>query len=679
MISPKSAVTLLALFILCCPKTVWSQACTTLGQTPSTAFPVCGTSVFNQTSVPICATNSLVVPGCIDGAAYENKNPFFYKFTCYTAGTLGFIITPLATQEDYDWQLWDITGHNPDDIFLDGSLVVTANWAGTYGPTGASASGVNFLQCSSDPNANPPRNTFAAMPTLIVGHQYLLLVSHFTPGQSGYTLSFTGGTAVITDPLEPHLGNAVPGCDGKTITVKLNKNMKCNSLTATGSEFSISPGTHVITSVAPNNCSTGFDFNELTITLQNPLPNNNYTLTINNGTDVNTLKDNCDREIPQGEIATFIYAIPGPIFADSLGTVGCAPQEVKVYFPKKISCNTIAANGSDFAITGPSTITVASAAGLNCVNGKSDIVVVKFTSPIVVGGNYFLTLKAGTDGTTIIDECGIEAPTHTLPFSPIVDTVSAAFTYSMNADCEENTLHFSHDGAHGVNSWTWVTNDHLPVTTQTHTVVFPSSSTNTITLMVSNGLCKDTVTQTMVMDNEVKAQFLMPDIICPEDLLHVTNETTGNVDAWQWTFGGINTSSQEDPADVLFPTTNVEAYYNIQLVAFNNSLGCSDTATKKLRVLNNCFIAVPTGFTPNGDGLNDYLYPNNAFKADKLKFSVFNRWGQLVFTTRNWMEKWDGKIKGQPQGADIFVWYLEYTHRDTGQKVFQKGTTMLIR
>jgi gliding motility-associated-like protein len=181
------------------------------------------------------------------------------------------------------------------------------------------------------------------------------------------------------------------------------------------------------------------------------------------------------------------------------------------------------------------------------------------------------------------------------------------------------------------------------------------------------------------MDNRVSADFTMPLIICPEDLLKVENETTGLVDVWQWDFDAISNSSLEDPAPVQFPQNNIESYYNIRLIAHNNTLGCSDTAIKKLRVLNNCYIAVPTAFTPNGDGLNDYLYPNNAFKADNLKFSVFNRWGQLVFTTRNWQMKWDGKINGMPQGADIFVWYLEYTHRDTGQKVFQKGTTMLIR
>ena len=97
-------------------KPVLSQVCTTLGQTPATAFPVCGTTVFRQNTVPVCNnTSNLFVPGCTD-QAYIDRNPFFYKFTCYTSGTLSFTITPLAADEDYDWQLFDITGRNPNDI-----------------------------------------------------------------------------------------------------------------------------------------------------------------------------------------------------------------------------------------------------------------------------------------------------------------------------------------------------------------------------------------------------------------------------------------------------------------------------------------------------------------------------------------------------------------------------------
>src|SRR5262245_46187589 len=105
-----------------------AQLCSGLGQTPSTSFPVCGITTFHQSTVPLCGTQSIQVPGCPDATAangYQNRNPYFYKFTCYASGSLGFVITPIAANEDYDWQLWDITGRNPDDIFTDVMLVVT--------------------------------------------------------------------------------------------------------------------------------------------------------------------------------------------------------------------------------------------------------------------------------------------------------------------------------------------------------------------------------------------------------------------------------------------------------------------------------------------------------------------------------------------------------------------------
>lgn len=666
------------LFLLLHKAIAFAQPCTNLGQTPSTAFPVCGTTVFHQSSVPICATVNIFVPGCSTqpgGASYQNRNPYFYKFTCYASGTLGFIISPLAANEDYDWQLWDITGHNPDDIFTNNSLIVTGNWAGTYGTTGASATGVNFIQCGSDPALNRP--TFAAMPNLIAGHEYILMVSHFTPGQSGYDLSFGGGTVVITDPLMPHLVSAKPDCDGTKVIVKLNRKVKCNSLTAAGSEFSLLPASSTVISAKPDSCSFGFDFDEITLTLSSPLPNGNYGLVINNGSDGSTLQDYCDRLIPQGEIASFSYAAPQPIFADSIGKPGCAPDSVKVYFPKKIACSSISANGSDFVVSGPVPVTVASATG-NCVNDKTDYIVVKFISPIYTKGNYTLTLKAGSDGNIVIDECGQETPIQTLSFSA-VDTVSASFQYQTLFGCLKDTLLFTHNGAHDVNTWRWKINNLPVITSQNASVIFPASSTNNIQLTVSNGVCIDSASATIKLDNEVKASFDAETIICPEDKLEVTNTSTGNIDTWRWNFGTIGTSFLKDPAPFLFPTIAREIKYPVKLVVTNQSLGCSDSAIKMVTVLDLCSADVPTAFTPNNDGLNDRFGPHNALKVDNYEFKIYNRWGQLIFQSKKWSDRWDGKLNGQLQSTGVYVWMLTYTHRDTKQTVLKKGTVTLIR
>ena len=653
-----------------------AQACTTLGQTPSTAFPVCGTTVFTQNSVPLCATNSLFVPGCSGGSAtYENRNPFFYRFTCFVSGTLGFVITPLTANEDYDWQLYDITGRDPNDIFTVTNIVVTGNWAGTYGPTGASATGVNGIECASDPAANAP--TFAAMPNLIQGREYLLMISHFTNTQSGYTLAFNGGTAVITDPTEPHLASARADCDGTKIRVKLNKKLTCASLTASGSEFSLLPAVRNVTASVPDSCSFAFDFDELELTLNGALPNGNYQLVIKNGSDGNTLLDNCTRSIPLNEQVPFTYQAPQPIYADSIGKPGCATDSIRIYFPKRINCASIAANGSDFTVTGPSAVTVLSASG-NCVNGKTDYVSVKFTAPIYTQGLYTLRLRPGNDGTVLVDECGQETPSQQLNFTT-ADTVNATFNYTQRLGCQRDTIRFQHNGAHQVNVWSWSVNGQSVGNQPQYTHIFPATSQNTVQLYVSNGTCADTSQQEIILKNEVKAAFDMPAIICPEDGLMVTNTSTGTITGWRWQYDVLYSTNLKDPPAFLFPNNGRDAYYTVKLVAYNAGLGCSDSARRTLTVLDHCLIAVPTGFTPNNDGLNDRFGPHNALKADNYLFRVFNRWGQLVFQSRNWQEKWDGRFNGQIQTSGVFVWMLTYTNRDTGLPISMKGTVTLIR
>jgi gliding motility-associated-like protein len=564
---------------------------------------------------------------------------------------------------------------NPDDIFTNNTLVVTANWAGTYGPTGASATGINSIQCGSDPALNLP--TFAAMPNLIVGHEYILMVSHFTNGQSGYDLSFGGGTAVITDPNIPHLGNAKADCDGTKITVKLNKKVKCTSITASGSEFSLLPAVTTVTSALPDSCGFGFDFDEITLTLAAPLANGNYSLVINNGSDGNTLRDNCDNVIPPGENIPFVYNKPQPIFADSVGKPGCAPDSIRIYFPKKINCSTIAANGSDFSVAGPSPVSVIGAFG-NCIDNKTDYIIVKFSSPISAKGTYTVSLKAGSDGNVVIDECGQETPLQSLSFVT-VDTVSADFQHNILYGCLKDTVFFSHDGLHDVNYWKWNINSFPAVFTPTTSIIASASSTNNVKLFVSNGVCTDSTSVVIALNNEVKASFGMEDVICPEDELEVKNTSTGSIDTWRWTYGSIGMSLLKDPPPFLFPTLSREIKYPVKLVVTNRALGCSDSVTKILTVLDFCVIDIPTAFTPNNDGLNDRFGPHNALKADNYEFKVYDRWGQLVFQSTNWKDRWDGTIKGIPQQNGVFVWMLSYTNRDTKQQVFKKGTVTLIR
>ncbi|MEP6950806.1 MAG: gliding motility-associated C-terminal domain-containing protein [Ginsengibacter sp.] len=660
-------------FVLFAFLKVNSQTCTTLGQNPSTAFPVCGTDTFSQKTVPYCGGRFMPGVCSMDGVA--DVNPFWYKFTCFSAGTLGFLITPNDLDDDYDWELFDITGHNPNDIYTNTSLFVACNWSGNVGLTGASAAGTSLQNC-----AGSGYPTFSAMPSLKLGRNYLLLVSHFTrytPSQNGYKLSFGGGTAGITDPLLPDVSKANSSCDATQIIVKLNKRMKCTSLTADGNDFTISPALSAITGATGIGCDNGFDMDSVMLTLSKPLPPGNYTVTIKNGTDGNTLLDNCDRNITPGNNLPLVIVPLRPTPMDSLTAVGCSPNSLQLVFKKNIRCNSIAADGSDFIVTGPSVVSVTGAQG-NCVNGVSDVIKVVVSGAIVNQGNYRVTLVKGSDGNTIFDECGQETPAGSALDFTTKDTVSAAFTYGIFQGCKIDSVAFSHDGRNGVNQWLWQLDysgiSHL----RNPMAYFSTFGLKQITLSVSNGVCSDTVTQAISLDNTLKAAFETNNLLCPEDAATFINKSIGDITNYYWDFGEGNTSESQTPASLHYPKLNLEKTYPISLIV-ENKAGCFDTAMNNLKVLKSCYIAVPNAFTPNGDGVNDYLYPLNAYKADNLEFSVYNRVGQLVFHTTDWTIKWDGTLKGNPQDSGIYVWMLKYTNHDTGKKVFQKGSTVLIR
>ncbi len=107
--------------------------------------------------------------------------------------------------------------------------------------------------------------------------------------------------------------------------------------------------------------------------------------------------------------------------------------------------------------------------------------------------------------------------------------------------------------------------------------------------------------------------------------------------------------------------------------------GCADSAFININVFKTLpTVFVPTGFTPNNDGRNDLLLPVAVGMKNIEYFNVYNRWGQLLFSTRQNGQGWDGKINGRLQATGTFVWTVKAVDY-TGKAYFQKGTSTLIR
>jgi gliding motility-associated-like protein len=125
------------------------------------------------------------------------------------------------------------------------------------------------------------------------------------------------------------------------------------------------------------------------------------------------------------------------------------------------------------------------------------------------------------------------------------------------------------------------------------------------------------------------------------------------------------------------PTFNgsLEKLYTIDITTRG---GCTTVDTQMVKVFKEIKIYVPSGFTPNNDGLNDYLKPTFAGIKEFRYFRIYHRWGELLFDLNSNPLGWDGKIKGILQSTQVVVWMAEGIGYD--DKIYrQKGTSVLIR
>jgi gliding motility-associated-like protein len=489
-------------------------------------------------------------------------------------------------------------------------------------------------------------------------------------------LTPSGNTNILGDPQLPHVKSIVAECNSKVLIVILSKSVQCYSLSLNGSEFDISPLVGSILTTSANSCVYSTEIDTVWITLSDVLPPGDYTVTIKKGTDDNTLVDKNSNQIPVGESTAFTIMPILPTPLDSLSPTICKPNNIQLVLSDLISCSTIAPDGSDFKISGNQVVGISKAEG-ECNNGFTHKINISLSTPIIKAGDYQVNLVQGSDGNTIVNECGTETPAGATISFIAKDNVSALFSFDIGYGCKIDTiaLHYLPNGA---NQWLWIIDSAFASSSMAPSIIANDFRPKFVQHIVSNGSCSDTVSKVVNLDNTLKAAFQSVKEICPKDPVTFNNVSIGNIVSWNWDFGDGTSSSQESPVAHLFPDTRAGKTYNVSLVV-KNDMGCYDTLITPITKMQSCYITVPNGFTPNGDGKNDFLYPLNAFNAADLEFSIYNRNGQLVFETRDWTRKWDGTIHGSPQKTGTYIWTLNYTDGLTGKKVFLRGTSVLIR
>jgi gliding motility-associated-like protein len=150
----------------------------------------------------------------------------------------------------------------------------------------------------------------------------------------------------------------------------------------------------------------------------------------------------------------------------------------------------------------------------------------------------------------------------------------------------------------------------------------------------------------------------------------ITLEACARGDSYQWQPLTAITLHE----DTLLGAQPDEA--TVYTAAVTTANGCRADCVYEVKVLNG--LLVPTGFSPNGDGVNDlFRILNTNIKLNNL--SIYNRWGNLVFSTANITEGWDGTYQNTEQELGVYTWAATYTITKTGKQKSAKGNVTLVR
>lgn len=284
-------------------------------------------------------------------------------------------------------------------------------------------------------------------------------------------------------------------------------------------------------------------------------------------------------------------------------------------------------------------------------------------------GEYMLHMSFGA--------CDIEATT-VLDVKPginldVIDTVTvcsgAPIEIQPNGNLQEATI-----------SWTSPSNDILISSVFKKTQPAATADEGLYKVEASNDWCNDSTTfwlDVVSPPSILLDSFLAIDYCESQTLRPIVQDSTGGLN-FQWApEGGLSCTDCLHPAILDTPQPS----YTLTVT---NEATCKDSARIVLNTDINTNIYIPDAFSPNNDGANDTftLYPNCAVKQI-LKFYIFDRWGNQVFTAENYDPKvnqaaWDGTAKGERLSTSLFTWMVEMEFVNGTTEVLS-GDVQLIR
>lgn len=251
--------------------------------------------------------------------------------------------------------------------------------------------------------------------------------------------------------------------------------------------------------------------------------------------------------------------------------------------------------------------------------------------------------------------------------------------FSYDSYCINKIINFTNrtDTAFtGPVQWLWDLGDSTFANTYHAADVYTGGGDRHVRLSATQLYCPAYTTS---MDTTINIQYPIAPVRLPSVSAYknvFTPVAARNIPGYRYLWTPSRGIDMPDSAMANFNYQNTQDYV-INLISPG---GCVTYDSLLVRVFDNNLvdILVPKSFTPNGDGVNDILYPYLTGIKTFQYFKVYNRYGKLMFETTNPDTGWNGMLNGTPQPMSIYIWIAVGIAND-GSSVQKRGETLLLR
>jgi gliding motility-associated-like protein len=240
--------------------------------------------------------------------------------------------------------------------------------------------------------------------------------------------------------------------------------------------------------------------------------------------------------------------------------------------------------------------------------------------------------------------------------------------------CLGDTIRLFADGTGVENaSFSWSPSSNLDNENVQNPLATPDVTTDFSVVVTDTNDCVDTAyTQVFVM--LPPEEWIRDTVIIIGENVNLNGEQSGGYN-YIWS-PETELTCVDCPNPIATPKEDISYYLEI-----TDTMGCNFVATSKydITVLPESSVDVPKAFTPNGDGDNDRIYVRGWGIKKLLEFSIYNRWGERVYTSTDINEGWDGTFNGKPQNIDTYAYFVKVETYIDAKPITKKGTFVLLR